>query len=303
MNRGLSLLASLAALLLLAGCTISRGGSGDGGVPAGPFPNDDVETVSVQPTFDSEPVRRNVTLDSGESRVYRADISDSVAQNNDVVYFDAVPASTSGGSLKVTAYSVSGDQATPLYASVSNEWFGRANDPALSSYSSSQGFSPASISPSPGACGGPCVMVPTPATESTAYIRVEATQSTATFDLYVVATDFNDLNEPNDTYSSRATVYPDGASFGEAGAIEVIGDVDWYVPSQPVTGVTFTSDNNLRLRAQVYDEFGNKLRLLFPGDPSYTAQYDQVLRVEVYSDEDQQRASSPGRAQYFVDFY
>jgi hypothetical protein len=289
----------IASLILLAGCTISV----DGGGTDDPFPGETVETVSVRPDFESDPVRTNVTLSAGTSRIYKVNISDSVAQNNDVVYFDAVPLDGTkvSGYLEVTSYSVVGSQATPLYVSQSNEWFGRPNDPGLTSAAALADFAPTSITSGVPACGGPCVVVPTPSGGSTAYIRVEGIQSTTTFDLYVVATTFSDVGEPNDTFSNAEVV---GGDLFVQGAIEIIGDTDWYVPDSNVAGVTFSGNNDLNLLANVYTESGSFRSTLSDGQ-TYILPPDQALqglRVEVYSDSDQERAAGAGRALYSIEY-
>lgn len=299
MNRGLTILAVVASLGLLAGCTISGGGGGNGG--GDPFPGEDIETVSVQPDFESDPVSDNEFLGSGDSQLYRVNISDTVAQENDLVYFDAVPEG-SGDNLRVTVYEVSGSSATPLYASTSNQWFGLPNDPGLSS--TAVDFQTSSVDVAGGTCGGPCVIVNTPSGGGTGYVRVEAVGGSASYDFYVVGDDHADVGEPNDTFANAETT---DASLSISGALETIGDEDWYRPSRDVVGVELSAppeDADLRLRANIYREDGGYLETIAEGEEyilpvSLSA---QRIRVEVFSQDSQPRAASAGRAIYFVDF-
>jgi hypothetical protein len=300
MNRGLSSIFVLSSLIFLAGCTVSVGNGGTGG----PFPGETAESLTVQPTFESAPVRENVTLSAGQSRLYRVDISDTVAQNNDVVYFDAVPTDVNkvSGYLEVVAYTVSGNQADELYVSRTNEWFGRPNDPGYNTLSANAEIEPATVGSGTPSCGGPCVVVPTPSAAGTAYIRVKGIQSTTTFDLYVVATPFYDIGEPNDTFAAAETAT--GSPPFIVGAIEVIGDTDWYVPSTDIESVTFNGNGDLNLLANVYTEGGSFRDTLSDGE-TYTLPFEQPLqqlRVEVYSDTSQERSGAAGKALYSLEF-
>lgn len=298
MNRGLSFLLGPASLLVLAGCSVSGGGTGGGG--GGPFPGETIETVTVQPDFESDPVRQNVTLSAGQSRLYQVDISESVAQNNDVVYFDAMPENAAHveGYLEVTAYNVSGNQATPLYISQTNEWFGHPDDPGLLSVQSSNEFVPSAIAGATPGCGGPCVVVPTPPGAGTAYIRVEALQSTVTFDLYVVATDFFDVSEPNNNTASSAELVTGGVADG---TIELVGDTDWFETQGSVNKVTFHANNDVNLLANVCPLSSGSCRTISNGG-SRTFSPAQAVRVEVYSDEAAERAGAAGKARYSIEF-
>lgn len=298
MNRGLSLAFVVMSLIVLAGCTVSGGGGGDGGGLTGPFPGETAESVNVAPTFTSDPVRRDVTLSAGESRLYRVDIDSTTAQNNDVVYFDALPSDPAKvtGYLEVIAYTIVGDQAQELYVSQTNEWFGRPNDPGLQSLTSSSGLSPSAIANDTPSCGGPCVVVPTPSSSGTAYIRVRALQGTVTYDLYVVATDYSDLAEPNDAPENAELV---SGAFAD-GAVERVGDVDWYETSGSVGQVIFYGNSDLNLRANVCT-LGGSCRVLLDGE-SRTLSTAQPVRVEVYSHEQQERAAAAAKAIYSLEF-
>jgi len=76
-------------------------------------------------------------------------------------------------------------------------------------------------------CHGPCIIWPTDST-SHYYLTVENTgTSTATFDLYVYGFDYQDPYDQGGGNDSQASAvsYAGGA---ESGAIETLGDVDWW---------------------------------------------------------------------------
>lgn len=297
MNRGISSIVAFASLILLAGCTISGGGDGGGG-GGGPFPGETPTTVTVQPQFSSPAVQSNVTLEAGQSRLYKVDISQSVAEDNDVVYFDAVPQDETkvDGHLEMVAYEVTGTQANELYVSQTNDWFGHPDDPGLLSLQESGGFVPAAVGSAAPSCGGPCIVVPTPSEAGTAYVRVKALQGTVTFDLYVVATDFFDLSEPNDTVGNAEFVNSASAS----GTLEVIGDVDWYETVGNVSKVTFHANNDVNQLASVCT-LGGSCRTLSNGGVRNLSSA-QPVRVEVFSDELEERAAAAGKATYSIEF-
>jgi hypothetical protein len=297
MNRGLCLIVAFASLIVLAGCTVSVGDGGGGG-DGDPFPNETAETVSVQPDFESPPVRNNVTLSAGESRLYAVDITQTVAQNNDVVYFDAVTEdpSQASGFVEVTVYEVVGGVAAPLYVSQTNEWFGHPDDPGLLSAAQSGDFGTAAVGSATPSCGGPCVVVATPSGSGTAYIRVQALQEPVVYDFFVVATDFSDLSEPNDTATSAEPV----SGFQARGTIELIRDTDWFETQYNASQVTFNGNPDLNLLANVCT-LGGSCRTLANGQTRAFATA-QPVRVEVYSDEQQERAAAAGKALYSIDF-
>jgi hypothetical protein len=150
-------------------------------------------------------------------------------------------------------------------------------------------------------CLGPCAAIR--AIQSMVYIAVENKgSSTRTFDLYAFTMPFSDLNEPNDGPETATPVSGPGTV---SGAIETIGDVDWFVMGgNSVREVTFfpTSDElGLRLRIQGSDvslRYG-ETAVLYPGErftvassmgragPSATSGYAVELGTAIASDFDQ----------------
>ncbi|MEX2542567.1 MAG: hypothetical protein WD314_12195 [Trueperaceae bacterium] len=231
-----------------------------------------------------------------------------MAQNNDVVYFEAVPSSEGqvSGAIEVTAYNVSGSTATAILRSTTSSWFGLPNDPGLAGLGLGDDFAASGIGNNAPRCGGPCVVVPTPASAGSAYIRVRALENTD-FDLYVVATDYFDTGEPNNGTSSEAvTVTPDTDGFlTDSGTIETVGDKDWYVPDRDVGQVSFvaaTSGNPVALVARIYTEDGSFDDSIGPGE-TYVLPFNEPLqrfKVEVRSSES--RAAGAGTAAYTLTF-
>jgi hypothetical protein len=235
MNRGLfsfvvpaSLIASL---ILLAGCTIV----------VEPF---DPVTRPVSASADPLSPVQTVTLGSSEEVWYEVSVSSNLVSSSDVIYFEAEPqgfADTSGV-LSLRLYASSG---TVLASSVSPAGFG-AGTTTLTSASASE-FSPAIVNAVN--CRGPCIILPS--ASGTFLIRVRnISGSTITVNFFAFGDQFADGNEPfNDSEQGAVGLVVNDE---DTGAIETLGDVDWYVVNERGTFL-FTSLSSAELRAEVWD--------------------------------------------------
>ncbi len=150
-------------------------------------------------------------------------------------------------------------------------------------------------------CVGPCAAIR--AIQPMVYIAVENQGNVSqTFDLYAFTMKYSDLNEPNDGPSVATQVSGPGTA---SGAIETIGDVDWFVfggsSVREVGFFPFRDDLGLRLRIEGSDvSLGSGgSEVLYPGErftvasalgragPSATSGYRVVLGQAVASDFDQ----------------
>jgi hypothetical protein len=243
----------IASLILLAGCT----------VVVEPF---EPETQPISASADPLSPVDTVTLGSSEEIWYEVSVSSSLASSSDVIYFEAEPqgfADTSGV-LSLRRYASSG---TVLASSVSPAGFG-AGTTTLTSVSSSE-FSPAIVNAVN--CRGPCIILPS--TSGTFLIRVRnISGGTITVNFFAFGDQFADGNEPfNDTEDGAVGLFLDDV---DTGAIETLGDIDWYVVNDPGTFL-FTSLSSAELRAEVWD--GNVLvDTLSPGETEGVRVGDEI---------------------------
>jgi len=111
-------------------------------------------------------------------------------------------------------------------------------------------------------CQGSCVIWPT-SSATNYYVGVENTGSSpVTFDLYVYGYDYQDSNEPGNDVQAGAVPLSSGSA--DAGAIETLGDVDWW--SMTATGnVHFTKVSSpVSLQAALYDSGNNYIGTFDP---------------------------------------
>lgn len=215
----------LAWALPLAGLLVacSTGGGGGGGT-FDPYPDATPLTLSTndQPALTAvAPNRSNVTIEAGESRVFRVRPSEATRQ---AVYFlvDEVD-----GFANVI---VQDRSANAIASSAFPSVFERGTG-ALSL--TRQGTAdPQAISPDRQSdCANPCVILSGSDLDAARYFIVEAGSEEVTVDVYAFSRDFDDLGEPeNDSRTStdETLVHSDFQVEGTAGALETLGDRDWY---------------------------------------------------------------------------
>ncbi|HEV6953057.1 MAG TPA: hypothetical protein VKY86_07365 [Promicromonospora sp.] len=141
-------------------------------------------------------------------------------------------------------------------------------------------------------CGGPCVIVPSPA--SSYLVRVRNTGSARNVPLYAFGRAFDDRTEPaNDARSTAPSIVGDGS-----GAIETVGDVDlWLVP---FTGqVAFDAvSGGPALQAHVLSPQGAVVDGPYAPGSTFEVFAGEFVRVRAA---DPNRAAVAGRSTYFLD--
>jgi hypothetical protein len=238
----------LLATLVLAGCRTV------------PFEPDVAATFDAQvvswPGGTPEPQASGLLLPAGSTAYYAIEFG---AGRSDLLYAEVV----ADGPLRVSLLNARGGT---LARSTSPEVF--PSDAFVDVFTAAEDeLAPRSIS-AEFTCLGPCAAIR--AIQPMVYIAVENQGSSSrTFDLYAFTMPFSDLNEPNDGPETATPVSGQGTV---SGAIETIGDVDWFaLGGSSVREVTFfpTSDQlGLRLRIQGSDislRYG-ETAVLYPGE-------------------------------------
>lgn len=212
-RRRLSSFAALAALtLVLAACQVTV-------TPGLTWPPVIVDSIDAQPTS-TPTVQAQGNLAPGATRYFELGVADV----RDLVYAEVQGAS----GLRVSLYSSGG---TRLAASESATYFGSSLS-ALSS--SADAVAGAAISVA-FQCLGPCVAVPSTATSYVVAVT-NTTGSIAGFDLFAYTIDATDQNEPND---SQATAIVLNSADSDRGAVERLGDTDYFVYDATAGGSFF----------------------------------------------------------------
>lgn len=245
---GLVLLLSIA----LAACTITV-------TPTQPFPG--AEDVSANNDFNAAIVSGR-TLAGGDSMVFDVDLSATAGKNMVIAELNR--------NLLLTVYTSGGSA------------FASSNSPAGFAVGTT-GLALASAEPSTAAigvvrsCGGSCVITDT--LSGSMFVKVTNKGSTAqTFDLYVYGAPYADDGEPfNDTQSGALPV---SGAHAESGAIETLGDVDYFkVTGAGTLRFNAATGTVLDLRATV-EGVDSSLRDLVPGE-TYPVLVGDVIRVHV----------------------
>lgn len=238
-HRRLIPLAAIAALtLVLAACEITVTG------PTPTFPPSLSGTVEAEvfvPTVGVGPeLQLSASLSAQQVRYYRVNVPTA----RDLLY-----AEVDGNDLRVTLYTGSGNV---LAVSESSRYFG-ASATALAVASSEVGTSSLSTT---FFCLGPCAAIEPTSSSYVIGVR-NLTNSPRTFDLYAYTMTATDESEPNDTVGA-ATGF--GITDDPTGAIESLGDEDWYV---------YTGASSETLRFAVFN-LDLDLVLEFPNDEPVT---------------------------------
>ncbi len=232
----------------------TSGGGGGGGV-------DGTVTATTSPSV----LRNDVSIAGGATRTYAVDMPASV---RDLFY-----AEVDGSDLRVTLQSASG---STLAVSESPDYFA-ATAGALGV--AADGLAPMAIE-TLYQCVGPCAAVRRTASTYRIVVR-NLSASTRTFDLFAYTFDHNDTFEPNDA-SPDAEVLPGPAVYG--GAIETLGDEDWFV---------YTGDDIRVLEFDALDAvLGLELQVQGTGAPTLSSGDTDVI----YPDERFRVVSSNGYA-------
>lgn len=234
--------------LVLAACTVTI-------EPTDPFPG----ATPVTAVDDPNAAVASSSVAANDSEVYVVTVPAGVISGDDLLFFEIdEPA------LGIVVYSSAG---SAIASSNSEEFFVRGAA-AVSL------LEPAGIGITV-PCRGPCVLLP--AAAGTYYVEiVNDSGSNRNFDLYIFGDDFVDEDEPaNDSSASALPVSAGGVG---QGAIETLGDNDYYSMSSS-GNLEFTAPGSpLDLRAEVSDS-GGVVATLQPGDPAFAVFAGDIVRV------------------------
>lgn len=275
MMRRLRLLAIYVPLVgLLAACNI---------VIQLPFPVTPTPINAAGPSGSSSPIT-SFTLAPGEVVYYEIDVSSSQRSSYDVLQVEA----GTDQPLNLTFYGPSGS----AYASASTPDYFASGTLGLASLGGAT-VVPQSLAVNR-TCAGPCVVQNL--ASGTYYARIaNRSSSTANVSLYAFVRNYDDSNEPANNSVGTAPFLPFSAS-GDSGAIETLGDVDYWVMNGTGT-LSFASSSAAQLQADVYTNTGAYLTTLLPGQsygPLYTGDYVKVYALN------NERAGVSGASVYFV---
>jgi len=214
----LVLAAAAAATLTLSACDITITGP-----PAGPPPPDVTRPAGTDP----DSAAWSGTVTRGDSVIFELDVPASVSSGYDVLYLEL------DNNLQLelrdpNTYNVVASSSSPSYfakgmAGLSIAAAGELGAQAIGLLTE---------------CRGSCIIIRAPSAK-TFYARVVNTTGTSlSTDLYFYGDVEQDTGEPNDQVSSTgiplsAVPFDVYAPSGEQGAIELLGDVDYYSVSQP----------------------------------------------------------------------
>lgn len=226
----------------------------------------------------TDTAQQEVTVVLPQLTVGAAPTSVTLPANSNGLWDVIVPAGVSGDVLYLevqNAESIQVRRGANIYYSTDASTFRRLTGSA----SALAGTDAARVSPGLGAqaiavgrvCQGPCVLLPNAGGATLTVHNPGSAARQVTIRLSAEA--FNDLNEPNDQQTA-ATLLAAGT---DGGAIELVGDVDWFEVTQDGT-LTFDTSPALDLRAIVYDQAGARLNNLSPGVPM---QVEAGYRVDV----------------------
>lgn len=278
---------SLTALLLLGGCVTAIV---EPNPPPGPFPNaSDVSLgSSATPILNDEATA--TTPD-----VYKFTLPAELADTNALLYAEVVGAvGTAPDALSVTLYDSAGEA---LLTSSSPDFFESAELPTPARTVTST-VTPQAIRVAP-VCRGPCVLerLPqTPGQEDVVYLEVEATQNVP-YALYLYTDVFADTGETANDNRNTAVV----VTGSETGALETLGDSDFYRSSTAATQVRLESSAAaLSLRAEIFLEDGTPAGFAAVGQPYSSTLAPNRFLVRVYADTP--RAAVAGRSTYALTF-
>lgn len=142
-------------------------------------------------------------------------------------------------------------------------------------------------------CRGSCVIFE--ATSASYYVEiVNETGSSLNYQFYAYGDEYVDEYEPSNDVPAGA---PDLSS-SDSGAIETLGDVDYFYVTSSGT-LTFTSTSSLALRAEVSDAGGAVVATLSPGQSTTVFASDEIRVYE--SGGDAAAASSASRYNLVID--
>ncbi len=178
-----------------------------------------------------------------------------------------------------------------LYSSSSAEFFGRGGAGIASANTDLD----AQAINATTACRGSCVIFE-PGSQGTYFLEVtNNTSSSVTYDLFAFGDDFADEFEPENNVRATAPTLAVGPSLDESGALETVGDVDYWFVNGNAAVAFDAAANQLGIRADVVDNGGNRLSSHAPGS-TINVRTGQYLRVFSNSD----RAAASAASVYYL---
>lgn len=221
------------------------------------------------------------TLAPGASRVLAIDLSGALADSAEAFIIEL------GQDLRLAVH----DENRLPYASSTSPAFFAAGLDAFSTALAPEGLGAQGIGVAR-ACRGACVI--REAVAGTSYVRItNPTTTSQAFELYAYVGGFDDSGE--DANDARATAI--GLEGSDQGAIETLGDQDYYRVSQAGT-LSFSSGSALELRAEVSQSDGKVLVTLRPGESYERAFPGDIVRVYESGDD---RAGAASASRYVLE--
>ncbi len=174
----------------------------------------ETKTATIDPSDAAPAPIVTASIAAGGTNYWTVNVPADVAASGKALYIDAVP--TPDAPLRLTVFSSD----RTAYASSTSKNFFAQGETALPA---ARDLVPATITPGANICLGPCVVQS--ARADTFYVRITNPQSTAVqYQLFAFVSSFGDANEnANDAVATATSL-----TTTEVGAVEVIGDVDYY---------------------------------------------------------------------------
>lgn len=240
------------------------------------FPHEVPRTATA--TNDAETEVSSGLLRSGDTVVYLVRVPSAVANQGPLLYLELEAINTEAR-IEITAHDLLGN---PYARSRSSEYFfdpagtlAMAGEPSLTAQT---------IAPTV-SCRGPCILQPA----RMGVIRLEVRNASihdTRYNLYAFAEAFWDVNEPGNDTEQGAVVIPVGGTV--QGALETLGDVDYFVTAGPVRSVRITSvPTNTVEPTAVLSDFvtGARISTITAGASAYFETPKRVL-IQVSSGND-----------------
>lgn len=203
MKRTPTIVTALIVMLTLAACNFR--------FAPGPFDPDATEVTARGRSNEPQAVASG-TLGAGQEELFRVTIPTDVRDDNDVIFFEV----ESTGAVAVRVLTGNGNvfasSATPAFFGPGNSGIELANS----------AFNPLGINVQV-ECRGPCVI--DRANQAARYVQLEnVSGSPIEFSFYAYGDLYQDTGEPANDQQGGAVLLTDF----DSGAIEVMGDVDYY---------------------------------------------------------------------------
>jgi len=271
MRRYVLTAASALALLALAACTT--------GGPTAPQPP--ANTIDVTANLNPDSALDTVPLGDGESQVYRVSVPQSVVDEG-LLYVEL--------DREVDLEVMTGGYGTVTFSSSSRDYFG----------SGSQGLASALAPQSvdiPVTCRGSCVLIE-PANAGVLYARVTNEGPSTNVSLFVYGEPHADAYEPDNDAPAGAPTF----DLLDSGAIETVGDVDYWRFDADTSVVFQVVADGIPLEAEIVDATGAPV--FDSGGPYFDGETVQLFAGEylrVWAQEPWQAASSARSTYYLSD--